>query len=144
MKNLNKILIALVVITIAACGTSKKSARSKGTTSTNAVESNNQVSQQGPYLLAPPPSDIKAPGNEELIAIQTQYKDATLENLKQGHVIYTETACVKCHVAQGIYKYDVITWKSIIDDMSAKAEISDLEKDAVYKNVMAIKATQPK
>ena len=86
---------------------------------------------------------IYPPRNEELSAIQKQYADATIETLKAGHVLYTVGACTECHGPQSIYKYSESQWKTIMDDMALKAQISAVEKDAVYKYVLAIKATQP-
>ncbi len=144
-KKTTKIILIVIISTLVACSTSKKSTTAAATQTPPATgNASNQSSSQGPYLFMQPPTDIKPPGTEELTALQIQFKEATLEKLKEGHVIYTETACVKCHVAQGIYKYEVVQWKSIIDDMALRAEISDAEKDAVYKYVLAIKATQPK
>jgi hypothetical protein len=94
---------------------------------------------------APKPSNgIYIPGTEELEAIQLQYKDVTLQQLKNGHAIYTEGACVKCHDAKNIYFYNEIVSKNIMDDMAKRSKISDEQKDAVYKYVLAIKATQGK
>ncbi|MGZ3918975.1 MAG: hypothetical protein ACXVC7_01725 [Bacteroidia bacterium] len=142
MKNTKLISIIIVTIVIAACKSSKKSTTStvvsaSATTSTNPPSSSN-------YIVARSPDEIYAPGNEELIAIQAQYKDVTLDKLKQGHTIYTFGACTRCHRAQSIYKYDETRWKEIIDNMAIKGGIPDEEKDAVYKYVLSIKATQPK
>ena len=87
---------------------------------------------------------IYPPGNEELTAIQLQYKDVTLDKLKLGHSLYAESACISCHSAQSIYKYDTTQWINILDDMARKARISDEQKDAVYKYILAIKAAKPK
>lgn len=144
----NKITRALLLVTailiITSCGTSKKSSSTPSPMPSSTNNTNNQNGSEGPYIFLAPSTDIKIPENEELIALQEQYKDVTLETLKEGHVIYTESACVKCHVAQSIYKYETAQWKGIIEDMAIKANISDAEKDAVYKYVLAIKATQPK
>ncbi|MDF2438441.1 MAG: hypothetical protein K0Q95_2817 [Bacteroidota bacterium] len=136
-----KICLATAVLTVAgACTSTKKSASSsevKTTTSTETVTSDNS------YLFNKP-TGIKVPGNEDLSAIQLRYPDVTLQKLSEGHVIYSQGACVSCHAAQSIYNYGEEQWKKIIDDMSFRANISDEQKDAVYKYVMAMKATQPK
>jgi hypothetical protein len=85
---------------------------------------------------------IFVPGNEELKAIRMYYKDVTLDKLREGHLIYAKGVCIKCHGAQNIYKRTEGAWKEIIEVMSEKAKLSDLQKDAVYKYVLAIKATQ--
>jgi len=87
---------------------------------------------------------MNAPGNEELTAIQVQYKDVTLEKLNEGHAIYTQGACINCHGAKNIYWFGEAQWKEIIEDMAQRSNISDVQKDAVCKYVLAIKATQPK
>ena len=107
------------------------------------------VSGNGVKAAALPPPVISGngvypPGEQELTAIQIRYADVTSEKLKAGHALYTAGACVGCHSAQGIYQYSETQWKTIMDDMAAKAQLTENEKDAVYKYVLAIKATQPK
>jgi hypothetical protein len=120
-------------IIIVACKSTKTSVTTPATATNVAISK------------APKPSNgIYIPGIEELEAIQLQYKDVTLQQLKNGHAIYTEGACVKCHDAKNIYFYNEIVWKNIMDDMAIRAKISSEQKDAVYKYVLAIKATQGK
>lgn len=139
MKPYKVTLISIILLIIAACSTSKKNTTSVAstTTATTTSSSSNMVASK-------PASGIYAPGNEELIAIQIQYKVVTLNKLQEGHIIYTEGACIKCHDAKNIYKRAEVHWKDIIEDMAQKAKISEAQKDAVYKYVLAIKATQPK
>jgi hypothetical protein len=133
-----KITFAVIIcVIIAACSSAKKSSASSTPASTNTT------TKSSPFLLKPV-EGINAPGNEELVAIQTQYKDVTLEKLKKGHAIYSEGACTKCHDAKSTYEIDPSQWKSILEEMAQKAMISDEEKDAVNKYVLAMKATQPK
>lgn len=123
---------------IAACSTSKKASAPAATApaqpSTPATTS----------FYIKPLKGVPEPGEKELTAIQGQYKEATIEQLKQGHVLYTQGACVDCHNAKNIYRYPEAEWKGIMDEMAKKAKISDTEKDAVYKYVLAVKATEPK
>ncbi len=147
MKTTGITLVAIVAIIIAACNTSKKSTTStaSSTTSSAPVSATTTATTTAPFLvMAKPSNGIYAPGNEELTAIQVQYKDVTLDQLTKGHAIYTEGACTNCHRAKNIYRHDVAQWKDIMDDMAQKAKISDEQKDAVYKYVLAIKAAQPK
>jgi hypothetical protein len=131
----NKILaIAISTIIMVACGTSKS----------KVIPSVSNTPVEKPKLVVKPSNGIYAPGQEELAAIQVQFQDATLDHLKQGYTIYSEGACVKCHAAENIYRFSEIQWKMIVEDMAKKARISDAEKDAVYKYVLAIKATQSK
>ena len=67
-----------------------------------------------------------------------------MDKLKEGHTLYTAGACINCHNAKNIYRYNEEQWKGIIDNMAIKAHINDTQKDAVYKYVLAIKATQNK
>ena len=129
----------------AACNATKKNARTIiSTTSTpTPIPASPEIVSDNPFRFEHP-DGIHAPGTEELKAIQMQYNDITLEKLKEGHVLYTQGACIHCHTPQNIYDHDQAQWKSIIDDMALKAGISDVQKDAVYKYVLAIKATQPK
>ncbi len=154
MKTLKLTLITISAIFIAACSTSKKSTTAAGTTTTaivsptvastpTSVSTPTATTRTSPYMMSRPSNKIY-PGNEELVAIQIQYKDVTLEKLKEGYSIYAEGACVKCHTAENIYNYDEFKWKEIIVNMAQKANLSDAQKDDVYKYVLAIKATQPR
>jgi mono/diheme cytochrome c family protein len=67
-----------------------------------------------------------------------------MDQLNEGHQLYTATACVRCHGAESIYQYDNNEWIGIIDRMAGKARITDSQKDAISKYVFAIKATQAK
>jgi hypothetical protein len=137
MDKMNKSnLFFILVITIAmACSTSKK-------TITATVSSTPSSTTTLPLVL--PVEGIYPPGNEELLAIQMQFKEVTLAQLKEGHTIYTQGACINCHGANNIYLYEAVQWKSIVDDMASKAYLSATEKEAVYKYILAIKAKQPK
>lgn len=144
-------LAVLATLLISACHSSKKS---KGTASAAPAPSAPTAAARpsfsttpvttGPAFPPPVSKEIYEPRNEELVALQARYKDVTLETLKEGHAIYTKGACVNCHAAQSIYKYNDVHWKEIMDDMAEKARLTEAQKDAVYKYVLAIKATQPK
>jgi uncharacterized alpha/beta hydrolase family protein len=147
MRNMNKIKITLIVssaIIIAACSSTKKSATSTSTSSSVPSATNSTNTSTSPFVFVKPADGINAPGNEELTAIQTQYKEVTLAQLKEGHEIYSEGACTRCHNAKNIYQMEISEWKSTLEDMAQKAYLSDVQKDAVYKYVLAMKATQPK
>jgi len=94
--------------------------------------------------VSKPADGIYPPGTEELLAIQVQYKDATLLKLEEGYTLYAKGACINCHVASNIYVHDQWQWIDIIEDMARRARITDEQKDAVTKYVLAIKAAQPK
>lgn len=140
MKLIQLIVITFITLISSACSSAKKS-----TTSTAVMlETNSQPISPTPLVFVSTTNGIYAPGKEELLAIQIRYKDVTLEKLQEGHQLYTKGACINCHTASNIYNYDETQWKIIIDDMAAKAYLSETQKDAVYKYVLAIKAKQPK
>ena len=143
MKTAKITLAALITIIIAACSTTKNSTTSNTLTSTPSTGASTPA-PTAPLMIVNPAYGMHKPRNEELTAIQVQYKDVTLEKLSEGHAIYTEGACIKCHGAINIYNYGEVQWKGIIDNMAEKAWLTDPQKDAVYKYVLAIKATQPK
>jgi mono/diheme cytochrome c family protein len=124
--------IAVAALIIVACNSTKKT-----TTSTT------------PVVTTPAPAPVKAatgifePGNDQLVAIQVKHPDATLAVLTEGHSLYTGT-CTNCHGAKSIYRIPEEKWQGIIDNMSHKAKLTDVQKDALSKYVFSIKATQPK
>lgn len=133
--------IAIAALIIVACKAKKSTTATATTTPAPTTTSTETPSVN---VAAKPASGIYAPGKIELAAIQAVHSDATMEKLTEGYELYTKGACVNCHGAKNIYKRSEGAWKDIIDDMAAKAHISDSQKDAVYKYVLAIKATQPK
>ena len=139
MKNITPVLNIAFVVILASCGTTKKS-----TTTASSTAPTTSTNTSSPFPLVQPIDGSPAPGNDALAAIQLQYKDVTLEKLKEGHEIYKTGACTNCHGAADISQYDVTKWKEIIDEMAPKAYLSDAQKDAVYKYVLSIKATQAK
>lgn len=96
-----------------------------------------------PGFLASIKTGINPPGDPELNAIQLKFQNVTMETLNSGYKLYTGD-CTKCHMAFSIYRIEEQHWKGLIDDMARRAEMTDTQKDAVYKYVLAVKATQPK
>jgi hypothetical protein len=141
---ITKTIFLFSIIVAAACSSTK--ATTKATTATGTTTPNQTTppaTSPVPFFLVPK-TGTHAPGNEELVAIQKTHKEVTLDLLKKGHAIYTQGACVSCHGAENVYKYSELEWLDLINDMAFRARLSDAEKDAVYKYVLAIKATQPK
>lgn len=134
-------LIIVSALLIVACNTSKKNATTAAPPTP--VSAGTNTVSASPILLARSADGIYPPGNAELTAIQVNYKEVTMEKLKEGHELYTSGACINCHNAKNIYRYPVGQWIGIIEDMAQKAQITDAQKDAVTKYVLAIKATQP-
>jgi len=142
MKTSQLILTGLVTMFVAGCSTAKK------TTATAAApvpaSAPAVIPSSDAYLFGKSSTGIEIPGNAELAAIQVQYKEVTLDKLREGHLIYTQGACINCHNPVSIYQFGEAQWKDIIDDMASRTQITDAQKDAVYKYVLAMKATQPK
>lgn len=143
MKTNKLILLTASALIIVACSSRKKTSTTTTSTPTSTTTPTSTVSS-GPVMVLKPNDGINVPGDQELAAIQIQHKDATLAQLKEGYELYSKTACVGCHEAKNIYKRPLEQWKDIVDDMAMKAQITESQKDAVYKYVLAIKATQPK
>ena len=144
--NLSKAILIASALIIFACKASKKSTKTIASSPpVGPVSTNTPPAKPAPVVSVAKSADgIHAPGNEELSAIQMEYKEVTLEKLQEGYSIYKTGACIQCHSPKNIYKRDVTHWKDIVDDMSQRAGISGPQKDAVYKYVLSIKASQPK
>ena len=145
------------MIVIAACTAHKKSTTSTASTTTvttTTVSSTTTTTESTAIVaVAPfvkPENGIYDPREEELIALQAQYKSATLENdvtldrLKEGYFLYAKGACTKCHEALNIYYIDPFRWGFICDNMAMKAALTPTQKTAVYQYVLAIKAAKSK
>lgn len=145
-------LFTFSAIAIVACHTSKKTttstavvAKTETTTSVaSSTTSSTNTITTSPYMPSKKTLDgVYDPGSDELAAIQLQYKDATMEQLKEGYTLYAKSACISCHGAVNIYQYREDKWGFIIQDMAYRAKLTPTQKDAVLKYVYAIKATDP-
>lgn len=154
VKKKTTILVAICTVIIIACNSSKKTSKSNVsstpvsnttiTTTTTPSAPVTTVTGRPTFFMPKTVSATYVPGNQELLALKPEYKDLTLDQLTQGYTLYTKSACIGCHEAFDIYEIEQSRLKDIIDDMARKANISVEQKDAVYKYVLAIKATQPK
>lgn len=146
MKTTKLIVLTVSTLIIFACSSRKKTSTTTATSTptTTAKTAPTSTVSSGPIMIFKANDGIYDPGEQELAAIQIQHKDASLAQLKEGYQLYSKTACVGCHEAKNIYKRPLERWKDIVDDMAMKAQITETQKDAVYKYVLAIKATQPK
>ncbi len=126
MKLFKISFVVLMVVGIASCGLFKG-----GHQSTSAV------------VAAKSSNGVFSPGSAELQAIREKYRDVNKNTLAEGYTLYTGK-CTACHEAKSIYSRPESEWQGIIDDMAPRAELSPMQKDAVYKYVLSIKATQPK
>jgi uncharacterized protein YbaR (Trm112 family) len=88
------------------------------------------------------PFEVVAPPQEkQLLAMQEKYQGITIETLRLGHELFNGT-CTGCHEQKSIYSRTEESWYKIIDEMALIAEINEIEKDAVMKYVLSVKATQ--
>lgn len=113
-----------------SCSTSKK------TTTTITSKKNETISK--------PSNGIYEPDSLALNAIKLRYDNISLKKLQEGYIIYAYGPCINCHNAKNIYQYDEKQWGKIIDEMAVAAQISESQKDAVFKYVLSIKLSQTK
>lgn len=83
-----------------------------------------------------------APGDAEVKAIQGKYADVTLQTLNEGYAVYSGP-CTKCHGQKNIFSRSEQEWEKAINRMAPKAKITDAQKDALWKYVLAMKAARP-
>lgn len=143
--NFKLVLFTLCIIAVVACKTSRKNSTSIAKTEVSATTNPTVAASPSTTVIKPSKSanGIYEPGEEELIAVQSQYKDVTLDQLKKGYIIYSMSACVSCHTAQNIYAYSENNWTFILEDMCYKAKLDASQKAAVTRYVFAIKAASP-
>jgi hypothetical protein len=140
MKKLKLFFLLIVVSCIIACKASKTATTNTATTTTSTI---NEKGGTEPFsMLLKPVNNIPIPSNKELIAIQNQFKDVTIDNLNDGYTLYTTGACVNCHSAKNVFEIPKENCRSIIDDMAIRAEITSKQKEALLLYLYAIKATQ--
>src|ERR1043165_10168753 len=142
MRTTRIILFILAASIAAACHPAKKAQGSD--VSQAPVPSPVPSAPSTGFPFALPAEGMQEPGPSELAAIQLRYSDATMDGLKKGHFIYTQGACIGCHGAGSIYRFTEPEWKTILDDMALKANISDEDKEAVNRYILSVKGVQPK
>lgn len=59
-------------------------------------------------------------------------KDATLDELTQGHTLYLAT-CGKCHKLHNPKDHDSKGWTATLVKMQKKAKIDDQKRDLIFK-----------
>lgn len=127
------LITTAAMLLIVACHSTKKTSSTTASTPAPAPS--------GPSAGPPgPPSSntYPVPGEAELTAIHTQYdKYTTLDQLKEGHSLYTGFACTQCHSAFNFYKYQVHEWSNILDNMALRAHINPEQKYSIHQYVMA-------
>ncbi len=83
-------------------------------------------------------ADTLTPGDAQLKAIQGKFADATAQTLKDGYDIYVGV-CTNCHGKKNMYKKSEADWQNDINRMAPKAKITDAQKDALWKYVLAMR-----
>ena len=139
MKPVATAFTALTLLTIGACNIFKK-----GPSKPAPVPPSPPVNAAPRIAPSVHSSDgVFAPGNAELLALQATNKEVTMQTLLEGHTLYTGV-CTNCHSPKSIYSRPEDAWPAILTSMAREANITDKQKDAIYKYVLAMKATQPK
>lgn len=134
MHILKTAVTATIILAIASCSGLKKNTSSTTTAKTT---------KDRPAKSSHPKDGIYAPGSEELAAVQTKYAGTSMQTLNDGYALYT-SVCTNCHAAKNIYRESEQAWPGILDAMAQKASLTAVQKDAVLKYVMSIKAVQKK
>jgi hypothetical protein len=132
MRTITHTMIVCALIIVAACHSTKKNKTSEAPAPVANAPAGPARSSDG----------IFEPGEPELNALIGKYPDLSLQTLKNGHALYTGE-CTRCHGAKNIYRIETERWPGIIENMAHKAKFNDVQKDAVFKYVMSVKATQP-
>lgn len=109
-------IASVILMTAFSCGTSKKAGSSAEASLT--------------------------PGDAEVKAIQTKYADVTLQTLNEGYAVYSGP-CTKCHGQKNIFSRTEQEWEKEINRMAPKAKITEVQKDALWKYILAMKAARP-
>jgi hypothetical protein len=138
MKIVTISLAVIVLLTVGACNVFKRSAAKTPPPLSPPVA---VVPRMAPSVMSD--DGIFVAGNAELAALQLKDKNVTMQTLLEGHKLYTGI-CTDCHQAKSIYSRPEVAWPGILTSMAKEANITNKQKDAIYKYVLAIKATQPK
>jgi hypothetical protein len=139
--------VLLVFLGMAACTSSQKTATAPTpSTPVNPPAEGGSVSDpwgnSNAMASTELPKGVFAPSMADLAAIQPHFKDVSMEQLNEGFNLYTTGACINCHNAKNISRHSVSEWKPIMDDMAEKAQLNPSQKEAVYRYVIGIKATE--
>lgn len=142
------IYISFAVLVTAACSTSKKTTTSSSPVSVNSTNSVKSATAEVTPTVSvvksmKSPDGVYEPGEEELLAIQPQYKDVTGTQLKEGYVLYAKSACVSCHGAVNIYTFPTFKWPMVLQDMAYRAKLTPEQKESVTRYVYAVLAANP-
>lgn len=137
MKKINVTAFVILLVVVIACSTSKQKQPLSPTSS-------KQVDSSQNFVMINPPKALYTPGDKELAAIQQRNNTVTMEKLKEGHIIYTQGACINCHGVKNVYSFGEEEWRDIMIDMAQRAKLTDAQREQVFTYVIAMKAGQTK
>ena len=60
----------------------------------------------------------------------------SVENLKKGRELYVNN-CSSCHQLYMTNQYDATTWKNNLDEMQARAKITNEQKKIIYNYLIS-------
>ncbi|MEI6020987.1 MAG: hypothetical protein WCR21_07645 [Bacteroidota bacterium] len=155
MKRTAQFILFFLLLIFVACITKKKTNSTQTTTNQSqaAVKPSEPASggfqnaapsvSNYPFPMVKLPVFNYEPTEAHVVAMQSKYPQLdsiSLTKLESGHRIYNSGACIKCHAAKDVLAFDELKWAIIIGDMSMRAHLADIEKDALVKYILAIKA----
>jgi cytochrome c5 len=90
--------------------------------------------------LAGTESPVKedSPSARELAVAEKRWAGTTLEELKQGKIIF-DNKCTTCHAAKKIVGRTEESWKDAIEKMAPKAKLSPEEKEKLTKYILSFR-----
>ena len=84
------------------------------------------------------PAETLEPGEAAFKAVQVKFGAVTAETLKKGYAVYTGP-CTNCHGKKNLYNQTDEEWLDDINRMSGRAKITEEQKDALWKYVLAMR-----
>jgi trimethylamine-N-oxide reductase (cytochrome c) len=83
------------------------------------------------------------PTDAQLAAVTAKIPEATMADLKKGHQIFYG-ACTNCHAPKDVSGYSAGDLKAIIGTMASKAELSEQDKEAVWRYALGVNLSAKK
>jgi len=106
--------IAVTLMLLAYCNTSKKTGSTPGNT----------------------PEVVYVPSAKQMEVVEKRWPASTAEEVKEGQTIFV-TKCTKCHAPYEITGFSEKKWLHEIDDMSPKAKLTPEEKLRLTKHILS-------
>ena len=131
------IALTAIIIFIAACNVSKKSTQSADAKPQALITNDSRMAAS-----VASSDGVFAPSTAELSALRVTDKKVAMQTLTDGYKLYTGV-CTNCHQPKSIYSIPESAWPDILISMADQANINDVQKSAINKYILAIKATQP-